>query len=151
MTRGEAKKGTLPYDSFPVYPGAKEIRTFTFKNGAIKEIAYELEILYPAKEVLDFYGKEMQKRGYRPCRKMRAEIIPNYWQTFTDGTKPRRPYVAQHLNRWENRGLHCAVLLIMKYHWYGYGGQPMILEKNKNLGVTLQIININKKPKGVTH
>ena len=93
------------------------------RENAIKD-QNKVTIPYPSKDVLDFYDKEMSKRGYKPFVEEYYKYANRKWQSFEEVTKKDKLYVSQLIADWVDsnrsrravRVLHCYWHLKMKEH-----------------------------------
>lgn len=125
----------------PVYPGSKNFKKFSIKNGKIEGIKYEVNERYPDGKVLDFYKNEMKHLNYIPYVEEGCQENDREWQRFIDSTKKGSPYIAQLTADWVNSQKTKRVKLILNYYWKGYdNSSKIVLSKNKDLIVTVQIM-----------
>ena len=133
-------------NQFPIYSGAKGIKEYSLKDGLIKGIFYKVKIPYPAKEVLDFYEKEMKKMGYIPFVEEDLKYADRTWQTFQDTTKRGSPYVNQLIAYWVNPQKTKRVVLGLRYCYYVKpNNSKVVLGYNDDLEVTFQIMPFEKR------
>jgi hypothetical protein len=125
----------------PIYPKAENIKSFSLKNDLIQGVSYELEVHYPAKEVLNFYEKEMARLGFEPFVEEYYKYGDKVWQTFIDSTREGNPHVAQLLADWVDIQKTKRAKLILRYSWYvEHPSQRLVLTDNNDLKVVFQLM-----------
>jgi len=115
---GERNSKIISKTQIPIYPGAMDVKHYSLKNGLIKGVSYKVKLPYPSKDVLDFYNKEMSKRGYKPFVEEYYKYADRKWQFFEDVTKKDKLYVSQLIAYWVDSNRKRRVVLALRYYWH---------------------------------
>lgn len=126
--------------SFPIYPGAKNKKEFSLKNGYIQGVSYEAVSRYPAEDILAYYEKELENLGFRSSSGGQYQSSDRKWQTFVDSTRNGEPYVAQLTADWIDQQKTKSAKLILRYSWSnGNKLSRVVLTDNQNLNIVFQM------------
>ncbi len=104
------------------YPKAYNVQTQERKDYNTFTITFEAKLRYPSQAVLEFYGRELKRLGWRGVRE------PRRWDCFEDLTLDGRPVVYQIGAKWATRKESRMVMVILRYYSYG------VTEKDKAAG-----------------
>ena len=115
---GERNSKIISKTLIPIYPGAINVKHYSLKNGLIKGVSYKVKLPYPSKDVLDFYDKEMSKRGYKPFVEEYYKYVDRKWQFLEDVTKKDKLYVSQLIADWVDSNRKRRVVLVLRYYWH---------------------------------
>lgn len=125
-----------------IYPGASNIKYKNLFDGKLFGVLYDVKIRYPAKEIIDFYEREMSKKGYKPFNdKNHSE---RNWSYYQDATIKGSPDVASYVYTWSDTQQTKIITLILKY-FYKSGEKKIVLSNNDNLTVIFQIAPFSKE------
>lgn len=125
--------------NLPIYPNAQNIEEQSLNKDQVQTVTYSLEINYPAKEVLNFYEKEMQRLGYEPFSEEYYKYDDRTWSFYGDATIKGSPDVAQLKADWVDSKKTKRASLTLKYYWYNKS-KKTVLNDNKDLKVSFSIM-----------
>jgi hypothetical protein len=104
-------KNSETISQFPVYEEGESVTEFSLNNGTIRGVTYEVTIPYPAEDVIKFYKKSMENRGYFEL----DSSSPKIWERFVDDTKEGSPYITQYIEDWVDKEKKKRVRLVLIY------------------------------------
>jgi hypothetical protein len=125
----------------PVYVGAEDVKPYK-RGESIEGVYYKVRLPYDSKEVLNFYDTKMREIGYKPFVEEYYKYADRVWQSFIDGTIPRKPDVAQLTASWISPSGAKRATLGLRYYWYtdDQRGPKRVLGFNDDLNVDFQIM-----------
>ena len=106
MVAGHANGVDFPNFSLPVYPGATNQKTHLDKPAkGVNAATYRVSTVFPARNLTEFYNKEMAKRGFRKYHDPLDVLTQFQWNTFNSRTgdwEPTRQPPARYTAKWSN-------------------------------------------------
>ncbi len=96
----------FPNFSLPIFPGATNQKTHLDKPAkGVKSATYRVSTVFPARDLTEFYNKEMTKRGFRKYHDPLDALTEFQWNTFnsrTGGWEATRQLPARYTAKWSN-------------------------------------------------
>ncbi|RII25317.1 MAG: hypothetical protein CXR31_14055 [Geobacter sp.] len=103
---GHADAVDFPDFSLPIYPGATNQKTHLDKPAkGVKAATYRIATVFPARDLIEFYNKEMKKRGFKKYHDPLDSLTQFEWNTFNSRTgnwEPTRLPPARYTAKWSN-------------------------------------------------
>ena len=100
-----------PTIALPVYSGAYDIEYSFNRLKGTKALRYNVQINYPAAEVLEFYDAALNARGWKPS----FEICQRHWATLENDSRTENFRARQLFTSWEHPQYRLQISLRMKY------------------------------------
>lgn len=102
----------------PVFEGHEKLEHYSVNDGKIAGFSYRLVEPYPAKNVIDFYKKEMKNRGFISI--VSTESSPNEtplsnWQRYTSKSKLGFSTITEFTLDWTDKEKTSRIKLILRY------------------------------------
>lgn len=106
MIIGHADAIDFPNFSLPIYPGATNQKTHLDKPAkGVKAATYRIATGFPARDLIEFYSKELKKRGFKKYHDPLEALTQFEWNTFNSRTgnwEPTRLPPARYTAKWTN-------------------------------------------------
>lgn len=100
--------GSNDWSEFPTHPDAEHVQVFNLRYGSAKQQHYVIEAVYPDKQVLEFYSKNIGP-PWVACE------FKDEWMSFEDATKNAPIFVHQSLRYWVNFETERLLMLAVRY------------------------------------
>lgn len=104
--------GSNDWAELPVHPDAEHMQEFNLGYRAAKQQQYFVEAVYPDKQVLEFYSKNIGP-PWVACG------FKDEWESFEDATKDEPIFVHQFLRYWANFETGRLLMLAVRYESEG--------------------------------
>lgn len=115
----------------PIYKSASNIDEGFNKKYLIKYVSYNVEIYYPAEDIIKFYDKEMASISFEPFVEDYYKGRDRAWNTYVDGTKEGSPDITSCKMSWVNHNKTKRATLVLKYYWRNKKKQRVLNTNNK--------------------
>jgi hypothetical protein len=147
ISKGKQSTDQIVNFDLPIYPEAKDVKTYFNDKNATRGVSYILEEFYPSMEVVEYYDAEMSRLGFQPFVEEYYKYADRTWQTFTDSTKKGSPLVGQLVASWIDPKGEMRATLALRYYWQQRNtSSPIVLSDNKEMHVNFQVGRFFKLP-----
>lgn len=129
----------------PMYKTAENPKEGFNKKYLIKYVEYNVDMYYPAEDIIEFYDNEMKKRSFEPFVEDYFKKRDRSWDTYTDGTIKGGPDVTSCKMSWADKDQSKRATLVLKYYWRNKE-KRRILNSNKDLEVEFRVQPFYQEP-----
>ena len=134
----EQKVNEFKEIKLPIYKTASAIKEDFNKKYLVKYVKYSVEMYYPAKDIIEFYDKEMAKMSFEPFVEDYFKDRYRSWNTYEDGTLEGEPGVTACEMSWVSKDQTKRATLVLKYFWWKKE-KRRVLNSNSKLKVEFRI------------
>lgn len=110
---GGIQEEPYPDINISIYPDAINVNSYSDGRAGVKSKSYNVQMAYPPKKIISFYGEEVAKIGFTEFQG--STLLSEEWIKFRDGTKPAKPYVRQFAKAWLEPKKNIRLILVLRY------------------------------------
>jgi hypothetical protein len=130
----------------PVYPKAKVTNRFSRLDRQAKGLDFKVRQNFPARDLRDFYEKEMKALGWSPYQDRKNKKSDRTWMGRVSRSKENPRYIAEYTADWIHYGRLEKARLMLSYSWTDYEDRSKIdYSNNQNLSGTITITPYAKR------
>ena len=139
---GRANGVDFPNFSLPIYPDAANQKTHLDKPAkGVKAATYRVSTVFPARDLTEFYNKEMTKSGFRKYHDPLDALTQFRWNSFNSRTgdwEPTQQPPARYTAKWSNEKEDQFVWLVIDFK------PSQKKPQNGNASVSIQVARFSE-------